>query len=213
MVLPANRAWVSARLRTSAYAFHSLHRPRGCKWQTIRCFFSAVRHLHLINGPQSSPLDMDCPCLQLLLWGIICFFGCLDDRAICTPMAFDSSWHLRVEDVALDSHVALTELFLPIKASKTAHSGRVALPNNLYSAVAKTRPPASGWRWLILHLERFVTKVRWLLFSVGMDPSPYSGHSFHIGAVTTAQHAGRDAVLTDTGTVEEFSLPSLHLHP
>lgn len=59
-------------------------------------------------------------------------------------MAFDSSWHLRVEDVALDSHVALTELFLPIKASKTAHSGRVALPNNLYSAVAKTRPPASG---------------------------------------------------------------------
>ena len=32
-------------------------------------------------------------------------------------MAFDSSWHLRVEDVALDSHVALTELFLPIKAS------------------------------------------------------------------------------------------------
>lgn len=43
---------------------------RGCKWQTIKCYLSAVHHLHLIHGPQSSPLEVARPRLQLLLRGI-----------------------------------------------------------------------------------------------------------------------------------------------
>ena len=41
--------------------------------------------------------------------------------------------------------------------------------------------------------ERFVREVRQLLTSAGIDPTPYSGHSFRIGAATTAAHAGLDA--------------------
>ena len=41
-------------------------------------------------------------------------------------------------------------------------------------------------------------EVRRLLQSAGIDPTPYSGHSFHIGAATTAARIGMDAALIQT---------------
>ena len=37
---------------------------------------------------------------------------------------------------------------------------------------------------------RFVIRVSKALLAVGIDPKPYSGHSFHIGAATTAAQQG-----------------------
>ena len=42
--------------------------------------------------------------------------------------------------------------------------------------------------------ERFVQEVRGLLASAGIDPAPYSGHSFHIRAAMAAAQAVLDAV-------------------
>ena len=45
-----------------------------------------------------------------------------------------------------------------------------------------------------------VKEVRSALASVGIDPAPYSGHSFRIGAATTAAAAGvEDAVIKSLG--------------
>ena len=41
-----------------------------------------------------------------------------------------------------------------------------------------------------LQRDRFVAEVRKLLRSAGIEASPYSGHSFRIGAATTAALAG-----------------------
>ena len=43
---------------------------KGLKWQTIKTYLSAVRHLHLVKGPQGSFSDSARPRLQLMLRGI-----------------------------------------------------------------------------------------------------------------------------------------------
>ena len=40
----------------------------------------------------------------------------------------------------------------------------------------------------LLTKDRFVAKVRELLHQSGVDPKKYAGHSFRIGAATTASH-------------------------
>ena len=48
--------------------------------------------------------------------------------------------------------------------------------------------------------EALVRELRLALASVGVDPSPYAGHSFRIGAATTAAAAGvEDAVIKILG--------------
>ena len=41
-----------------------------------------------------------------------------------------------------------------------------------------------------LTMDRFVSNVRELLHQSGMDPKKYAGHSFRIGAATTASRQG-----------------------
>ncbi len=46
--------------------------------------------------------------------------------------------------------------------------------------------------------------MRQALAAAGVDPKPYSGHSFRIGAATTAAKRHNQ----DAGMLEEFSLPN-----
>ena len=233
---------------------------RGCKWQTIKCYLSAVRHLHIVQGSPSSALEGARPRLQLLLRGIrratadkpgrsrlpitptilrrvwqvvkapphshdramlwaamnTCFFGFLRAGEICAPTAssFDPSWHLCVGDVALDSHAAPSKIYITIKASKTdpfrqgvtitlGKTSHVLCPMTAILPYLARRGAMPGPLFQFqdgsfLTREKFVVEVRQLLLAASINPEPYAGHSFRIGAATTAAHAGMDAALIQT---------------
>lgn len=153
-----------------------------------------------------------------MLWAAMnmCFFGFLRAGEVCTPTSssYDPSWHLCVGDLALDSHSAPTLLSITIKASKTdpfrqgatitlGKTGQQLCPITAILPYVATRGAQAGplFRFQdgsFLTRDRFVKEVRQLLVAAGIDPQPYSGHSFRIGAATTAAHAGMDAALIQT---------------
>ena len=146
----------------------------------------------------------------------MCFLGFLWAEEVCTPTgtSFDPSWHLCVGDLALDSHTTPTKLFITIKASKTdpfCHGttvthGITGQQLCLITAILTYVALGGAQAGPLFHFQdgsfltrgTFVTGVRQLLVTAGIDPQPYSGHNFRIGAATTAVHAGMDAALIKT---------------
>ena len=54
--------------------------------------------------------------------------------------------------------------------------------------------------------DRFVTKVRKVLQQIGMEPKNYAGHSFRIGAATTAVRKGiQDSLISALGQWESIT--------
>ena len=154
----------------------------------------------------------------LMVWAAMnmCFFGFLRAGEVCSPTgsSYDPTWHLCVSDLALDSHSAPTRLSITIKASKTdpfrtgttitlGKTGQQLCPLTAILPYVAARGTQDGplFRFQdgsFLTRDRFVAEVRRLLSAAGVDPKPYSGHSFRIGAATTAAHAGMDAALIQT---------------
>ena len=154
----------------------------------------------------------------LMLWVAMnmCFFGFLRAGEVCTPSgaSYDPSWHLCVQDLALDSHINPTKLFVTIKASKTdpfrqgstvtlGKTDRLLCPISAILPYVAVRGSEAGplFRFQdgsFLTRDTFVKGVRHLLMAAGIDPLPYFGHSFRIGAATTAAQAGMDAALIQT---------------
>ena len=154
----------------------------------------------------------------LMLWAAMnmCFFGFLRAGEVCTPSgaSYDPSWHLCVQDLALDSHINPTKLFVTIKASKTdpfrqgstvtlGKTDRLLCPISAILPYVAVRGSEAGPLFCFqdgsfLTRDTFVKGVRHLLVAAGIDPLPYSGHSFRIGAATTAAQAGMDAALIQT---------------
>ncbi len=125
-----------------------------------------------------------------------------------------TSWHLCVSNLALDSHSASTRLSITIKASKTDpfctgtnitldKTGQQLCPLTAILPNVAARGTQDGPLFhfqdgSFLTRDRFVVEVRRLLSAAGVDLKLYSGHSFRIGAATTAAHAGMDAALIQT---------------
>ena len=61
----------------------------------------------------------------------------------------------------------------------------------------------------------FVHKVRAALQAVGLPYDQFAGHSFRIGAATTAAKAGVEdsKIRMYDGEVEQYHLPGLHKNP
>ena len=121
--------------------------------------------------------------------------------------------HLSITDLAIEAPTAVS---LRIKASKTdpfragitIHLGRTdrdlcpvaALLG--YVEVQGLQPgPLFVWQnGQRLTRQGLVNQLRAALSSVGVDPVPYSGHSFRIGAATSVAAAGvEDAVIKILG--------------
>ena len=120
--------------------------------------------------------------------------------------AYDPTSHLSFNDIAVDAHTNPTVMEIRVKASKTDPFRRGV---NLY--IGRTNndlcPIAAMMAYLAIRggsegplfrfksgqpltRERFVTKVREALSASGVDHSKYAGHSFRIGAATTAAQCG-----------------------
>ena len=169
----------------------------------------------------------------LMLWAAacLCFFGFLRSGEVVVPSDtdYDVSTHLSYGDVVLDSHVDPSALEVKLKASKTdpfrqgvtVVVGRTNSPVGLCPVVANVaymvaRGATPGVYFTfgdgrLLTRDRFVRVIRSALAQAGVDASLYSGHSFRIGAATTAAARGIPDSLIKTMGRWESSAYTLYI--
>ena len=132
------------------------------------------------------------------------FFGFLRAAEFTTPSwaEFDKDAHLTIADIAVDSQTYPSIIQVHIKQSKTDpfRQGVFIYIGKSHAAIC---PVAIITRYLAVRGPLFlcadgsplsrntlVTKVRAALAQAGIDSQAYSGHSFRIGAATTAAKNG-----------------------
>ncbi len=146
----------------------------------------------------------------VMLWAACClaFFGFLRAGELIIPddSSFDPSVHLCWGDLAVDNPVDPATLSVTLKASKmdpfrkgiTLYIGRVASDLSPVSAVLAhltVRGKRPGPLFVFkdgkpLTRQRLVSAVREALEHAGVEADKYAGHSFRIGAATTAASRG-----------------------
>ena len=145
-----------------------------------------------------------------MLWAASClaFFGFLrsGEFTLPSPSSFDPSVHLARSDVAVDSLVNPSWISVVIKRSKTdpfrngvtlylGKTGDALCPVATMLAYLTIRQRRDGPLFLFsdgspLTRTRFVECLHRALEDAGLDPGAYNGHSFLIGAATTAHQKG-----------------------
>ena len=172
-----------------------------------------LHHLRLALASNPSALFDN-----VMLWSasLLCFFGFLRSGEITIPTAaaYDPTAHLSFSDISTDSSVNPSIIQVRIKASKTdpfrlgvhVHVGRTGndlCPVNALLHYLSLRGTAPG---ILFHLQdgspltksKFTSLFRKALSKSGIDSSSYSGHSFRIGAATTAAANGVEDSLIQT---------------
>ncbi len=155
-----------------------------------------------------------------MLWAACClgFFGFLrsGEMTVPTESGYDPGVHLSIEDIAVDDPVRPRVVRVSIKHSKTdpfrkgihLFLGRTqsdicpvkALVNYLVVRGRKKGPLFLFPDGVCLTRQRLVTVVRDAIRKAGLDPTKYCGHSFRIGAATTAAKNGlEDSVIKTLG--------------
>lgn len=147
-----------------------------------------------------------------MLWAACCvgFFGFMRSGEF-TLQDLHTSPPIRSTDVALDSHTNPTMCRLFLRRSKTDQEGKgifiyVGVTNTTIcpvSAMANylaVRSVTPGPLFIFedgtpLLRDRFVKEVKRALRAAGVDETAYSGHSFRIGAATSAARSGVPAFL------------------
>ena len=139
---------------------------------------------------------------HVMLWACcLGFFGFLRAGEFTTNSSFDPSIHLAVSDVQADALVDPTCFKVHIKCSKTdpfclgcviyvCHGNRIICPVAALGNFLALCGPSPGPLFFFadgrpLTLQQLSSMVQSFLHSAGYHGS-YSGHSFRIGAATTA---------------------------
>ena len=120
--------------------------------------------------------------------------------------AYDPTLHLSFEDVAIDNPTSPSILQVHLKASKTdrfrrgidvfvGRTDQELCPVAAVLAYLAIRGAAPGPLFRFqdgrpLTKDRFITRVREALETLGLSSECYAGHSFRIGAATTAAECG-----------------------
>ncbi len=145
-----------------------------------------------------------------MLWAAsnMCFFGFLRSGEVVVPTetTFDSTAHLAYGDVLVDSVTNPRYLEVKIKASKTdvfrkgvtvylGRTGSEICPVASILRYMSERGPADGPFFKFsnghsLTRVRFVEEVRKALHQAGLQADEFAGHSFRIGAATSAAAQG-----------------------
>ena len=156
-----------------------------------------------------------------MLWAAttLAFFGFLRVGKFTSPAdtSFDKDVHLSLSDVSVDCSSAPKMLFVRLKQSKTDQLrqgvtivlGRseqfplCPLSAMLSYLVVRGRSTGPLFTWkdgVFLTRENFVAAVQKALEAAGMEALDFNGHSFRIGAATTAAARGmEDSMLKTLG--------------
>ena len=162
-----------------------------------------------------------------MLWAAFCvgFFGFMrSGEFTCSSLDSCSDCTLMASDVAIDSRTNPQVLRILLRRSKTdpfgagtyLHMGRTGTPLCPVSALLAylaVRPPNPGPLFVFqdgtpLSRVQLVTHLRKALSQVGEEVASFSGHSFRIGAASTAARAG--FFYTDPRQMEVTSLHNLY---
>ena len=146
----------------------------------------------------------------------MCFYSFLRSGEATVPSMreYDKEGHLSEGDVALDSRSNPSVVRVHIKALKTdpfrqgvfiylGKTGNDLCPVAAITAylAIRSRTPGPFFRFQSgtpLSQELLVKHVRLTLGELGMDVTVFAGHSFRIGAATTAAAAGLEDSLIKT---------------
>ena len=150
------------------------------------------------------------------LWAAscLCFFGFFWSGEVVSlsEQTYDAQSHMCFDNIRVDNRSAPTFIQVQIKASKTdpfRHGVTVYIgaTNGLLCPVAavlsymvdRGNTPGLLFKWAdgrYLTREKFVVHVRLALSAAGLMATNYAGHSFLIGAATTAARCGiQDALI------------------
>ena len=161
-----------------------------------------------------------------MIWAAscLCFFAFLRAGEMTVPSdeEYDPSVHLSVQDIAVDDSKHPSVLRITIKQSKTdpfrkgvdlfvGKTGSSLCPVAAMLSYLCARGMAEGPLFKfadgrVLTRQHFVSAVREGLEKAGIDSSKYSGHSFRIGAATTAAARGiEDCVIKTLGRWESVA--------
>ena len=146
---------------------------------------------------------------SILLWAVCCtaFFGFMRSGEFTVPSSslYNPDQHLSMKDVAIDNYCSPSLVAITLRVSKTSQF----LPVTIF--LKGTQADLCPVKALLSYLEirgtnpgpLFVTEDRLplskptflrmlhsTLTKAGIDPSHFKGHSFRIGAATTAAAAG-----------------------
>ena len=147
---------------------------------------------------------------MIMLWAAVClcFFGFMRSGEITLPSdsAYDPETHLSYEDITIDDPSAPTIMRVHLKASKTdpfrkgvdlflgrANNDLCPLASMLSFLAVRGNNPGFLFTFedgRLLTKFRFISAVRNALCEAGVNYQQYSGHSFRIGATTTAHLCG-----------------------
>ena len=172
----------------------------------------------LLEGLRGVWLNPSAPPDHIMLWAAACtgFFGFLraGEFTVPTVQGYDPEVHLSLTDVAIDSHTTPSVVRLRIKQSKTdplrqgvdiflGTTGVSICPVQAIISFLAVRSPAPGPLFMFqsgrpLTRNSLVTHLQTALREVGVTPSAYTGHSFRIGAATTAAKHGLEDSLIQT---------------
>ena len=161
-----------------------------------------------------------------LIWAAccLCFFGFLRAGELTVPSnnGYDPAVHLNVGDLALDNATQPSLIRVKVKQSKTdpfrkgvdlylGRTGTDLCPVATLLDYLRARGTTPGLLFTfedgrLLTRQRFVDLVREALQKAGIPREKYCGHSFHIGAATTAAAKGvEDCVIQTLGRWESLA--------
>ena len=153
-----------------------------------------------------------------MLWAafLVCFFGFLRSGEITIPdaAAYDPSVHLNFADISIDNLTSPKIIRIRLKCSKTdpfrqgvdVHIGRTDQTLCPVTALINYIVIRGSSPGLLFHFSdgapltksKFTQKFRQLLIQAGIDSTIYAGHSFRIGAASTAAAKGVEDSLIQT---------------
>ena len=159
----------------------------------------------------------------LMIWAActLAFFGFLRIGEMTVPnlQSYDPTVHLSIPDVVFDHPSTPTAMFITIKSSKTdpfrkgvtlalGRTNRPLCPVAAMAAYLQQRGHSLGPLFRFkngepLTRKKFVDHIKSGLNTAGLNQEKYNGHSFRIGAATTAAFKGlEDSIIKTLGRWE-----------